>query len=55
MVGQLLYVPKHPLDKLSCGFWFIQRNVVGDRVQVAECRLSPDYLSHRAMRCFACE
>ena len=53
MLSQLFNVPKHSLNQLLCRFWTVESDVVGDRVKIAKRRLSPDYLSHRAMRCLA--
>jgi hypothetical protein len=53
MISKLLDVLEHSLDQLPSGLWILQRDVICDGIQVIECGLGPDYLSHRAMRCLA--
>lgn len=50
VVGQLLDVAEYAFDKLCCRDRAFQRDVVGNGIQVAQCRLRPDYFSHRARR-----
>ncbi len=44
---------EYPSDQLMSRRWFLQRNIVCNRIQVLNRRISPDYLSHRFNRCFA--
>lgn len=53
VIAELFDVPEDSLDELAGGRVIIERDVVGDGVEVVEGGLSPDYLSHRAMRFFA--
>jgi hypothetical protein len=50
---QLFDMFEDSLDETACGLGVVESNIVRDRVQISQCRLSPDYLSHRAMRFFA--
>src|SRR5580692_11113013 len=50
---QLFDVFKDSLDETASGLGVIERNVIRDCVQISQCRLGPDYLSHRAIRFFA--
>ena len=45
---------KYVFDKPGCGRWVIQGDVIRNGVEVAQCRLGPDYLSHRAILRLAC-
>jgi hypothetical protein len=50
MIRQLLLVFEDTLHQLLSSLWILQRDVVCDGIQIVEGRLSPDYLSHLAMR-----
>lgn len=50
---ELLHVPKDPLNQLGSGRGIFDRNVIGNGIQIAERRLSPDYFSHRSIRVLA--
>lgn len=53
--NQLLNLRQHPFDqRRRCSGCVIDCDVVGNRVQISQCRHRPDYFSHRAMRCCAC-
>ena len=54
MLGELLDMTEDALNERGSSNWVVQRDVVCDRVQITEGGLSPDYFSHRAMRCLAC-
>ncbi len=41
------------LDQFMSGRRFVQRNIICNRIQILNRRISPDYLSHRLSRCFA--
>lgn len=53
MLGQLLHMREDALHEFRCGGWVLQRDVVGDGFEVGQCRLRPDYFSHRASRTLA--
>lgn len=50
---ELIDVLEDSLDEAPSCFRVIQRDVIGDGVEITECRLGPDYFSHRAIRCLA--
>lgn len=50
---QMLKVSKHFLNKPARHLRVIQGNVVGDCVQIIECRLGPNYFSHLDIRFLA--
>lgn len=54
VVGKLLDVTENAAHELGGGDRILNGNVVGDRIEVADSRLRPDYLNHRASRAFAC-
>lgn len=53
MLGQLVNMAEHMADEPACGFGIVQCNVVCDGVQIAQCRLGPDYFNHRDIRALA--
>lgn len=53
MICQLLNMGKDAFDKLGCSDRVLQRDEVGNGIQVAESRLRPDYFSHLARRFLA--
>ena len=53
VVLKLVYVPEYFPNEPPCRFRIVQRDVIGDGVQIAERRFGPDYFSHRAMRFLA--
>ncbi len=54
MLGKLIDVAEYAFDKLCRRGWTFQCNVVGDGIKIAQCRLRPNYFSHRARRFLAC-
>ncbi len=53
MHSKLIDVAEYAFDKLCrCGRAF-QCNIVGDGIKIAQCRLRPNYFSHRARRFLA--
>ena len=53
MTRKLFDVAKHPPNQLFRRFRIVQRDVVGDGIQIGKRRLGPDYFSHRAKRFLA--
>ncbi len=53
VVSQLLDMAEDSLDKLRRSDGAFQCDVIGNSIQIAQCRLRPDYLSHRARRFLA--
>jgi len=41
------------LDQLTSSRRFVQGDIICNRIQILNCRISPDYFSHRFNRCFA--
>src|SRR5205823_12847480 len=50
---ELLDATKHPLNQRLRRFRVIQRDVIGNCLEIAQRRLGPDYFRHRVIRCFA--
>ena len=50
VICQLFHVLENPSHESSGRVGIVQRDVVGDGVEICQCRLSPNYFSHRAMR-----
>jgi len=44
---------QHLLDQLTCSRRFVQSDIICNRIQILNRRISPDYFSHRFNRCFA--
>src|SRR6266567_5218784 len=44
---------EHLLDQLTGRPGFLERNIIRNRFQILNRRISPDYFSHRFSRCFA--
>lgn len=50
---ELLDAPKDISDERLRGFGIVERDVIGNGVEIGERGVGPDYPSHRAMRCRA--
>jgi hypothetical protein len=50
---QLFDMFENSLDETARSLGVVESDIIRDCVQISQCRLSPDYLSHRAMRFFA--
>jgi hypothetical protein len=50
---QLFDMFKDPLYETASGLGVVEGDIIRDHVQISQCWLGPDYLSHRAIRFFA--
>ena len=50
---QLFDMFEDSLDQTARGLGVVESDIIRDGVQIGQCWLGPDYLSHRAMRLFA--
>ena len=53
MSDELFDVLEYTLHQVARRCGIVEGDVIGYRVEIVECGLSPDYFSHRAMRFFA--
>ena len=51
--SKVLDAPEYAPDESLCRIRIVEGNVISDGVEIGERGFRPDYLSHRAIRCFA--
>ncbi len=44
---------EYALNQPARSIWLIERNIVGDGIEIVEGGFGPDYFNHRAMRFLA--